>query len=200
MSVPTPVIPPGPISPCRPRRSPASSCGRAATRTPSTGTSGWTERCARSWSGPTTSSRPRRGDPARRSARQAGGAPAPRLTYIAAFGPGIESVVGKRLPSDRGFSGASTRPGARSRPTSWSPTIRCSTLTAGARPIRSIVAVPIVVGESICGILQLATGAPGPRTRRATRSCCGSSRRTCRRRSRTRSTPSAPGRRRAWTI
>ncbi len=33
------------------------------------------------------------------------GAPAPRLTYIAAFGPGIESVVGKRLPSDRGFSG-----------------------------------------------------------------------------------------------
>src|SRR5215831_2610429 len=33
------------------------------------------------------------------------GAPAPRLTYIAAFGPGVESLVGKRLPSDVGFAG-----------------------------------------------------------------------------------------------
>src|SRR6476619_7297666 len=33
------------------------------------------------------------------------GAPAPRLTYIAAFGPGVEHVVGKRIPSDRGFAG-----------------------------------------------------------------------------------------------
>src|SRR5215472_4153298 len=33
------------------------------------------------------------------------GSPAPRLTYIAAFGAGVESVVGRRIPSDRGFSG-----------------------------------------------------------------------------------------------
>src|SRR3954453_7055082 len=42
------------------------------------------------------------------------GAPAPRLTFIAAFGPGAEHVVGKRIPSDRGFAGkiyGSGRPG-----------------------------------------------------------------------------------------
>src|SRR4051812_33151076 len=33
------------------------------------------------------------------------GSPAPRLTYIAAFGPGVDQVVGRRIPSDRGFSG-----------------------------------------------------------------------------------------------
>src|SRR4029079_11781153 len=31
------------------------------------------------------------------------GSPAPRLTFIAAFGPGVENAVGKRIPSDRGF-------------------------------------------------------------------------------------------------
>src|SRR6185312_5987379 len=33
------------------------------------------------------------------------GSPATRLTYTAAFGPGAESLVGKRLPSARAFSG-----------------------------------------------------------------------------------------------
>src|SRR6185295_19140878 len=28
------------------------------------------------------------------------GSPTPRLTFIAAFGPGVEHVVGKRIPSD----------------------------------------------------------------------------------------------------
>src|ERR1700704_5319750 len=42
------------------------------------------------------------------------GSPTPRLTFIAAFGPGVEHVVGKRIPSDRGFAGkiySSGRPG-----------------------------------------------------------------------------------------
>ncbi len=37
------------------------------------------------------------------------GAPAPRLTFIAAFGPGSQNVVGKRIPSDRGFAGPRLR-------------------------------------------------------------------------------------------
>ena len=83
------------------------------------------------------------------------GAPAPRLTYIAAFGPSIESVVGKRLPSDRGFSGrvyTTGRPAQTDRLDVDDPLL---TLAAEIGVIRSLVAVPIVVGESICGILQL---------------------------------------------
>ena len=97
---------PGRSSRCRPRRSRASSCACAATRTPSTGTCAWTPRCARSSSARTTSFRPR---PAASCwtipARSWPGAPAPRLTYIAAFGSGVETVVGRRIPSDRGFAG-----------------------------------------------------------------------------------------------
>src|SRR4030095_2278945 len=33
------------------------------------------------------------------------GSPAPRLTYIAAFGSGVGHVIGKPLPSDRGVIG-----------------------------------------------------------------------------------------------
>ncbi|HVT07825.1 MAG TPA: sensor domain-containing diguanylate cyclase [Polyangia bacterium] len=89
------------------------------------------------------------------------GAPAPRLTYLAAFGPSIESVVGKRLPSDRGFSGrvyTTGRPAQTDRLDVDDPLL---TLTAEIGVIRSLVAVPIVVGESICGILQLANRRSG---------------------------------------
>src|SRR3954465_6886138 len=33
------------------------------------------------------------------------GAPAPRLTFIAAFGPGSNHLLGRRIPSDKGFAG-----------------------------------------------------------------------------------------------
>src|SRR5258708_38569564 len=39
------------------------------------------------------------------------GAPAPRLTFIAAFGPGREGMLGVRVPSDRGFAGQIYRSG-----------------------------------------------------------------------------------------
>jgi diguanylate cyclase (GGDEF)-like protein len=83
------------------------------------------------------------------------GAPAPRLTYIAAFGPGNGSVVGKRLPSDRGFSGRVYTTGRPKQSDKLDPDDPLLTLAAELGAIRSIVAVPIVVGESICGILQL---------------------------------------------
>jgi diguanylate cyclase (GGDEF)-like protein len=89
------------------------------------------------------------------------GAPAPRLTYIAAFGPGIESAVGKRLPSDRGFSGRVYTTGRPAQTDRLDPEDPLLTLTAEIGTIRSLVAVPIVVGESICGILQLANRRSG---------------------------------------
>ena len=89
------------------------------------------------------------------------GAPAPRLTYIAAFGPGIESVVGKRLPSDRGFSGSVYTTGRPRQTDKLDPDDPLLALTAEVGSIRSLLAVPIVVGESICGILQLANRRSG---------------------------------------
>jgi diguanylate cyclase (GGDEF)-like protein len=79
------------------------------------------------------------------------GAPAPRLTYIAAFGSGVETVVGRRIPSDRGFAG---RVYSTGRP---AQTDRLET----DDPLRSVVGVPIVVGASICGVLQLANRRSG---------------------------------------
>jgi diguanylate cyclase (GGDEF)-like protein len=86
------------------------------------------------------------------------GAPAPRLTYIAAFGPGSEDVLGKRVPSDRGFSGkvyTTGRPAQTDRLDPDDPLLSLTPELGSTGPIRSLVAVPIVVGESICGILQL---------------------------------------------
>ncbi len=89
------------------------------------------------------------------------GAPAPRLTYIAAFGPSIQSVVGKRLPSDRGFSGRVYTTGRPAQTDRLDPDDPLLSLTDHIGSIRSLVAVPIVVGESICGILQLANRRSG---------------------------------------
>ena len=91
------------------------------------------------------------------------GSPAPRLTYIAAFGPGVEQIVGRRIPSDRGFSGmvySTGRPAQTDHLAADDPLVGLAPETAN---LRSMVAVPIVVGESICGVLQLAnrrTGGP----------------------------------------
>src|SRR5262252_6680777 len=77
------------------------------------------------------------------------GSPAPRLTFIAAFGPGVEHVVGKRIPSDRGFVGriySSGRPGQSDTLFADDPLFE---LSPSGSPIRSLLGVPIVVGESI---------------------------------------------------
>jgi diguanylate cyclase (GGDEF)-like protein len=89
------------------------------------------------------------------------GSPAPRLTYIAAFGSGVETVVGRRIPSDRGFAGrvySTGRPAQTDHLESDDP---MHGITPDTGPIRSLVAVPIVVGESICGVLQLANRRSG---------------------------------------
>ncbi len=89
------------------------------------------------------------------------GAPAPRLTYIAAFGPGVENVLGKRVPSDRGFSGRVYSTGRPAQTDRLEPDDPLLSLTPEIGSIRSLIAVPIVVGESICGILQLANRRSG---------------------------------------
>jgi diguanylate cyclase (GGDEF)-like protein len=89
------------------------------------------------------------------------GSPAPRLTYIAAFGSGVESVVGRRIPSDRGFAGrvySTGRPAQTDHLESDDPLLG---LAPDTGTVRSLVGVPIVVGESICGVLQLANRRSG---------------------------------------
>jgi diguanylate cyclase (GGDEF)-like protein len=91
------------------------------------------------------------------------GSPAPRLTYIAAFGPGVDQMVGRRIPSDKGFSGRVYSTGRPAQTDHLEPDDPLLAHGADMPPIRSLLAVPIVVGESICGILQLAnrrTGGP----------------------------------------
>src|SRR4051794_26780253 len=89
------------------------------------------------------------------------GSPAPRLTYIAAFGSGVESVVGRRIPSDRGFAGrvySTGRPAQTDHLEQDDPLLG---LAPDTGPVRSVVGVPIVVGASICGVLQLANRRSG---------------------------------------
>ena len=64
-------------------------------------------------------------------------------------------------PATAASRAASTRPAGRPRPITWSRTIRCSGLAPDTGPVRSLVGVPIVVGESICGVLQLANRRSG---------------------------------------
>lgn len=87
------------------------------------------------------------------------GAPAPRLTFIAAFGNGSSEFLGQRLPSDRGICGEVYRSG---RPllteciSADDPLVTNGMVTApagGGSP--AILAVPVIVRDSICGVLEL---------------------------------------------
>src|SRR5215831_2241402 len=89
------------------------------------------------------------------------GSPAPRLTYIAAFGSGVESVVGRRIPSDRGFAGKVYSTGRPAQTDHLEVDDPLLGLAPDTGTVRSLVAVPIVVGESICGVLQLANRRSG---------------------------------------
>jgi diguanylate cyclase (GGDEF)-like protein len=88
------------------------------------------------------------------------GSPAPRLTFIATFGPGSQQAIGRRIASDRGFAGrvyGGGRPAQTDHLDPDDPILE----TAPETPLRSVVGVPIVVGESICGMLVLANRRSG---------------------------------------
>jgi len=82
----------------------------------------------------------------------------PRLTFIATYGPGTAQLLGKRIPSDRGFVGQIYRSGAPCRTDQLSSDDPLSTAIparSGGQPIASVIGMPVIVGESICGVLQL---------------------------------------------
>jgi diguanylate cyclase (GGDEF)-like protein len=82
----------------------------------------------------------------------------PRLTFIAAYGPSSAHLLGKRIPSDRGFVGQIYRSGSPYRTDHLAPEdplITTVLLPPGGRPVESAIGVPVIVGESICGVLQL---------------------------------------------
>jgi diguanylate cyclase (GGDEF)-like protein len=82
----------------------------------------------------------------------------PRLTFIAAYGPGSAQLLGKRIPSDRGFVGQVYRSGSPYRSDHLAADDALATMLptpAAGRPIVSAIGVPVIVGESICGVLHL---------------------------------------------
>ena len=82
----------------------------------------------------------------------------PRLTFIATYGPGTSHLLGKRIPSDRGFVGQIYRAGLASRTDQLSDQDPLS-ITVPSRPegraVSSVIGMPVIVGESICGVLLL---------------------------------------------
>jgi len=82
----------------------------------------------------------------------------PRLTFIATYGPGTAQLLGKRVPSDRGFVGQVYRSGTPFRSDNLShedPLSIAMPMRSADRPIASVIGLPVIVGESICGVLQL---------------------------------------------
>jgi len=88
-----------------------------------------------------------------------GGNAFPRLTIIASYGAGSEDRLGQRVPSDRGFIGNIYSSGQSRRASNLEvgdPLIAFTARgLAAARPIASVIGVPVIVGESICGVLYL---------------------------------------------
>jgi diguanylate cyclase (GGDEF)-like protein len=89
------------------------------------------------------------------------GAPAPRLTFIASFGPGSQQFLGRRILSDKGFAGRVYSTGRPAQTDHLDPDDPILETVTESTPITSVVGVPIVVGESICGILLLANRRSG---------------------------------------
>jgi len=70
-------------------------------------------------------------------------------------------VVGRRIPSDRGFAGRVYSTGRPAQTDHLEPDDPLLGLAPDTGTVRSLVGVPIVVGESICGVLQLANRRSG---------------------------------------
>ncbi|MGD0839487.1 MAG: sensor domain-containing diguanylate cyclase [Polyangia bacterium] len=81
----------------------------------------------------------------------------PRLTFIASYGPDSGRLLGKRVPSDRGLAGQIYRSGMPYRSDHLEPDDPLLMLTgraASSTPV-SVIGVPVLVGEAICGVLEL---------------------------------------------
>jgi diguanylate cyclase (GGDEF)-like protein len=89
------------------------------------------------------------------------GSPAPKLTFIATFGPGRDHILGARIPSDRGFAGQIYRSGHPSQTAEVEADDPLRAVVPPGSTIRTLVGVPVIVGESICGVLQLSNRRSG---------------------------------------
>jgi diguanylate cyclase (GGDEF)-like protein len=84
------------------------------------------------------------------------GVRSPRLTFIAVYGPDSALLLGKRISSDRGFTGRIYRTGLPYRSDHLEPDdplLEFSSRSAGTPA--SVIGVPVLVGDSICGVLEL---------------------------------------------
>ena len=98
------------------------------------------------------------------------GSPTPRLTFIAAFGPRAPERLGQWIPSDLGICGEvyqSGRPLTTELLTSDDPLADSMPAPVddragdGARPVASVLVVPVIVGDSICGVIELTNRSGG---------------------------------------
>ncbi len=92
------------------------------------------------------------------------GSPTPRLTFIAAFGPAAAQRLGQRIPSDRGICGQVYRSGRPLLTDSLAADDPLAALAGGAdggASIRSVLTVPVIVGDSICGVIALTNRSTG---------------------------------------
>jgi diguanylate cyclase (GGDEF)-like protein len=85
------------------------------------------------------------------------GTRAPRLTFIAVYGPESSQLLGKRIPTDTGFVGEVYRSGIPYRSEHLESNDPLLVLMGrGSVPsIASVIGVPVLVGDSICGVLEL---------------------------------------------
>ena len=91
------------------------------------------------------------------------GATNPRLTFIASFGPGAAENLGRRVPSDRGICGQvyqSGRPFLSESIADDDP-LAVRTARGTDKVVQSVLAVPVIVGDSICGVLELTNRCSG---------------------------------------
>jgi diguanylate cyclase (GGDEF)-like protein len=85
------------------------------------------------------------------------GVRSPRLTFIAVYGPDSGQLLGKRIPSDQGFVGQVYRSANSYRSDhldAEDPLLTIPTRSAGSA-VASVIGVPVLVGDSICGVLEL---------------------------------------------
>ncbi len=82
----------------------------------------------------------------------------PRLTFIAVYGPNSGPLLGRRVPTELGFVGDVYRGGRPLRADvldQQDPLLVTVPPRMAGAPVESIIGVPVIVGESICGVLLL---------------------------------------------
>lgn len=96
--------------------------------------------------------------------REGEGAQANQLVFISSFGPRREGVTGHRLAVTEGVVGHaySTGQAYRCNDTSSDPFFSTLLDQETGHQTRSLLAVPIIIGSSVCGVVELVNRLDGP--------------------------------------